>query len=91
MSVLLSKYTSLSGEPITIIIQTKEHICNINVLSYLSSNIYYYYVVNLYNCFQYTLLQQITRHIDVFNGLHEGYGVGQMNMERRMLSEFCLE
>ena len=33
----------------------------------------------------------IGRHIDGFDGLHGGYGVGQRNLEGRMLLEFCLE
>ena len=32
----------------------------------------------------------IARHIDGFDGLHGGYGVGQRNLEGRMLLEFCL-
>ena len=31
------------------------------------------------------------RHTDGFDGVHGGYGVGQRNLERRMLLEFCLE
>ena len=34
---------------------------------------------------------QVGRHIDGFNGVHGGYGVGQRNLEGRMLIEFCLE
>ena len=30
-------------------------------------------------------------HIDGFEGLHGWYGVGQSNLEGRMLLEFCLE
>ena len=33
----------------------------------------------------------IGRHIDGFNGVHRGFGVGQRNLEGRMLLEFCLE
>ena len=33
----------------------------------------------------------IGRHIDGFDGVHGGYGVGQKNLEGRMLLEFCLE
>ena len=33
----------------------------------------------------------IGRYIDGFDGVHGGYGVGQRNLEGRMLSEFCLE
>ena len=31
------------------------------------------------------------RHIDEFNGVHGGFGVGQRNLEGRMLLEFCLQ
>ena len=31
------------------------------------------------------------RHIDGFYGVHGGYGVGQRNLEGRMLLDFCLE
>ena len=31
------------------------------------------------------------RHIDGFDGVHGGYGLGQRNLEARMLLEFCLE
>ena len=31
----------------------------------------------------------VGRHIDGFNGIHGGYGVGQRNLEGRMLSECC--
>ena len=30
-------------------------------------------------------------HIDCFDGVCGGYGVGQRNLEGRMLLEFCLE
>ena len=30
-------------------------------------------------------------HHDGFDGLHGGYGVGQRNLEGRMLLEFCLD
>ena len=30
-------------------------------------------------------------HIDGFDGAHGEYGIGQRNLEERMLSEFCLE
>ena len=33
----------------------------------------------------------ISRHIDGFDGVLGGYGVGQRNLEGRMLLEFCLE
>ena len=33
----------------------------------------------------------VGRHIDGFDGVHGGYGVGQRNLERRMLLEFCLK
>ena len=33
----------------------------------------------------------IGRHIDGFNGVYGGYGIGQGNLEGRMLLEFCLE
>ena len=33
----------------------------------------------------------VGRHIDVFDGVNGGYGVGQRNLEGRMLLEFCLE
>ena len=33
----------------------------------------------------------IGRHIDGFDGVHGGNGVGQRNLEGRMLLEFCLE
>ena len=33
----------------------------------------------------------VGRHIDGFDGVHGGYGVGQMNLEGRMLQAFCLE
>ena len=32
----------------------------------------------------------VGRHIDGFDGVHEGYGVGERNLEGRMLPEFCL-
>ena len=32
----------------------------------------------------------IGRHIDEFEGVHGGYGVGQRNFEGRMLFDFCL-
>ena len=32
----------------------------------------------------------VGRHIDCFDGLHVGYGVGQRNLEARMLLELCL-
>ena len=35
--------------------------------------------------------EHVCRHIDVFDGVHGGYGVGQRNMEGRMLLGFCLE
>ena len=31
------------------------------------------------------------RHIDGFDGVHGGYGVGQRNLGGRVLLEFCLE
>ena len=34
---------------------------------------------------------QVGRHIDSFDGVHGGYGVGQRNLEGRMLLEFCLD
>ena len=34
---------------------------------------------------------QVGRHIDRFDWVHGGYGVGQRNLEGRMLLEFCLE
>ena len=33
----------------------------------------------------------VGRHIDGFDGVHGGYGVGQRNSEGRMPLEFCLE
>ena len=33
----------------------------------------------------------VGRHIDGFDGVHGGYGVGQWNLEGRMLLESCLE
>ena len=33
----------------------------------------------------------VGRHIDGSDGVHGGYGVGQRNLEGRMLLEFCLE
>ena len=33
----------------------------------------------------------VSTHIDGFDGVHGGYGVGQWNLEERMLLEFCLE
>ena len=33
----------------------------------------------------------VGRHIDGFVEVHGGYGVGQRNLEGRMLLEFCLE
>ena len=33
----------------------------------------------------------VGRHIDGFYGAHGGYGVGQRNLEGRMLLEYCLE
>ena len=30
----------------------------------------------------------IGRHIDGYDGVHEGYGVGQRNLEGRMLRDF---
>ena len=30
-------------------------------------------------------------HIDGFDGVHALYGVGQRNLEGRMLFEFCVE
>ena len=35
--------------------------------------------------------RHVGRHIDGFDGMHGGYGVGQRNLEGRMLLEFCLE
>ena len=32
----------------------------------------------------------VGRHIDGFNGVHGGYGVGQINLEGWMLLEFCV-
>ena len=32
----------------------------------------------------------VDRHIAGFDGVHEGYGVGQRNLEGRMILEFCL-
>ena len=31
------------------------------------------------------------RHIDGFDGIHGGYGMGQRNLEGKMLLELCLE
>ena len=31
------------------------------------------------------------RHINAFDGVYGGYGVGQANLEGRMLLEFCLQ
>ena len=33
----------------------------------------------------------VCRHIDGFNGVHGWFGVGQRNLEGRMLLEFCLK
>ena len=33
----------------------------------------------------------VGRHIDGFDEVHEAYGVGQRNLEGRMLSQFCLK
>ena len=33
----------------------------------------------------------VGRHIDGFDVVHGGYGVGQRNLEGRTLLEFCLE
>ena len=33
----------------------------------------------------------VGRHIDGFDGVHEGYGVCRRNLEGRMLLKFCLE
>ena len=33
----------------------------------------------------------VGRHIDGFDGVHGGYGVGQRNLEGIMLLQFCLE
>ena len=33
----------------------------------------------------------VGRYTDGFDGVHGGYGVGQRNLEGRMLLEFCLE
>ena len=33
----------------------------------------------------------VGRHVDGLDGVHGGYGVGQRNLEGRMLLEFCLE
>ena len=33
----------------------------------------------------------VGRHIEGFDGVHRGYGVGQRNLEGRMLLESCLE
>ena len=33
----------------------------------------------------------VGKHIDSFDGVYGGYGVGQRNLEGRMLLEFCLE
>ena len=35
--------------------------------------------------------EHIGRGIDGFDGVHGGYGIGQRNLEGRMLLEFCLE
>ena len=32
----------------------------------------------------------VGRHIDGFDGVHGGYGVGKSNLEGRMLLELCL-
>ena len=32
----------------------------------------------------------VGRHIDGFDGVHGGYGLGQRNLEGRMFLEFCL-
>ena len=33
----------------------------------------------------------VGRHIDVFDWVHGGHGVGQRNLEGRMLLKFCLD
>ena len=33
----------------------------------------------------------VGRHIDSFDGVHGGYGVGLRNLEGRMLLQFCFE
>ena len=33
-------------------------------------------------------IEHISRHIDIFDGDHGWYGVGQKNVEGRMLQEF---
>ena len=33
----------------------------------------------------------VGRHIDGFDELHGGYGIGQRNLEGRVLLEFCLD
>ena len=33
----------------------------------------------------------ISRYINVFDGIHGGFGVHQRNLEGKMLLEFCLE
>ena len=38
-----------------------------------------------------TINGHVGRHIDGFDGENGGYGVGQRNLEGRMLLEFCLE
>ena len=35
--------------------------------------------------------RHVGRHIDGFDGVHGGYGVGKWNLEGRMLLEFCLD
>ena len=33
----------------------------------------------------------IGKHVDRFDGVHGGYGVGKRNLERRMSLQFCQE
>ena len=35
--------------------------------------------------------QHVGRHIDAFDWVHGGYGVGQKNLQGKMLVEFCLD
>ena len=34
---------------------------------------------------------QVVRHVNGFDGVHKGCGVGRRNFDGRMLLEFCLE
>ena len=44
---------------------------------------------DLVMCFS-DLNGHVGRHIDGFDGVHGRYGVGQRNLEGRMLLEFCI-